>query len=300
MRRILALLAIGAVVWAPVRASPQAESTAVGVLPVYDGSQAPFGETMAPTLTLLLFKQLSQLEPVLLNPGGLYTPGDVQSILDYARAVGIRSLIVSTLKSPESGPDRDPFLIAEAFVVDLGSGKPSRTVTARTRVSKSDLEKKNGDVPLWALGASAVTGQEVQAPRQPTGKAAGELAASLAGQLKSDLGTRPPASTSPRTARDQKCDFEFRVYLTQQKVRASNYTIAINGREESSNIVEGLLRLQPAQSGRVMVNVTVKNPPTRVPVQSTYLANTTLDCGRPSRSLVLEIGPEGEGALVWR
>jgi hypothetical protein len=44
----------------------------------------------------------------------------------------------------------------------------------------------------------------------------------------------------------------------------------------------------------------VKDAPYKLVVQRSYAANTYLDCGRPERTLVLEIGPVGEAFLRWR
>ena len=38
----------------------------------------------------------------------------------------------------------------------------------------------------------------------------------------------------------------------------------------------------------------------RTPVQDLYQANTILDCARPERQLMLDIGPVGDALLHWR
>ncbi len=285
----------------PLCAFAQSGPVTVGILPVYDASSAPYGETMAPTLTMSLYRTIAKVTPriMLLNPGGLYNPGEVDAVLEYARAAGATAVVVGTLKSPERR-GKESHLAAEAFVIDLNSARRSSAITARTKVSESDIQKKPGSgLAPWLAEAVAVsTGNRSS---QPISRAAEELARSLHDGLKNEVLALagPDLDKSADDARKQTCDLTFGVFMTRQNARAANYTVALNGREESSGIVEGVLKTS-APAGVLMVSVLVKDPPTRIPVQARYLADTLHDCSRPVRQLVLEIGAEGEGRLAWR
>jgi len=282
----------------------QSSPAVVGILPVYDASSAPFGETMAPTLTMSLYRTISNVtaRTVLLNPGGLYTPGEVDGVLEYGRASGATAVVVGTLKSPER-EGKESQLVAEAYVIDLASPRRSSVITARTLVKQSDIEKKIGGstaVPPWI--AEALAFSRGARSSQPISRAADDLARSLHDGLKKEVSAIAGPEldkTRPDMPVKQTCDLTFRVFLTRQKTRAANYTVFLNGRDETSSIVEGVMKTT-APSGVLMASVVIKDPPTRIPVQPRYLANTIHDCGRPVRELTLEIGSEGEGRLVWQ
>jgi len=286
----------------PLCLSAQSGSVTIGILPVYDASSAPFGETMAPTLTMSLYRTIAKVTPhvLLLNPGGLYTPGDVETVLEYARAAGAAAIVVGTLKSPER-EGKESHLVAEAYVIDLSAPRRSSVITARTRVSESDIQKKPpSGLPPWL--AEAVAFSTGNRSSQPISRAAEDLARSLHDGLKKEvvaLAGSDLDTSADMSGRKQTCDLTFGVFMTRQKARAANYTVALNGREESSSIVEGILKAA-VPSGVLMVSVLIKDPPTRIPVQPRYMADTLHDCSRPVRDLVLEIGAEGEGRLVWR
>jgi hypothetical protein len=297
-------LAVTFVLAGLLSAFAQSSPAVVGILPVYDASSAPFGETMAPTLTMALYRTISRVTPrtILLNPGGLYTPGELDDVLEYARASGATTVVVGTLKTPER-EGKDSHLVAEAYVVDLSSRRRSRVTTARTRVKQSDIEKKlrsSAGVSPWFTEAMAMS--EGAKSSQPISRAADDLARSLHDQLKIEVSAiAGPELDKNRPDLPPKatCDLTFRVFLTKQKTRAGNYTVFLNGRDETTGIVEGVLKTT-APSGVLMTSVFIKDPPTSLSVQPRYLADTILDCSRPVRELTLEIGSEGDGRLVWK
>ena len=302
MRRYI-FLAMCALAMGSLSVLTQSRPVTVGVFPVYDASSAPFGETMAPTLTASLYRTIGKVSPrtLLLNPGGLYTPGEVDAVLEYARGSGATVVVVGTLKSPER-EGKESHLVAEAYVIDLISGQRSRVITSRTRVKQSDVEKKTvGTVPPWFAEALAVASAGARSSN-PISRAGDDLARSLHDALREEVaaiaGRQLDEGTAALPAK-QTCELTFRVVLTRQRTRAGNYTVFINGRDETSRIVEGVLKAS-APSGVLMVSVMVKDPPTRIPVQSRYLADTIHDCARPVRELTLEIGAEGEGRLAWQ
>ena len=93
------------------------------------------------------------------------------------------------------------------------------------------------------------------------------------------------------------CKIDFRVPYTSRKATSKLYSMIIDGREESAGVLDGVVPVT-VRSGKVMVEVSVRDAPFRLPVQPVYVANTMNDCS--SRALALEIGSAGEALLVWK
>src|SRR5947209_20221997 len=71
--------------------SAQAPATSkrisIGVMPVFDATGETYGDLVTQHMTQMLFEDLqgTQMQPVLLNPGGAYTPLDPDLIKEFAQ-----------------------------------------------------------------------------------------------------------------------------------------------------------------------------------------------------------------------
>jgi hypothetical protein len=243
---------------------------------------------------LLLFRELSSAPGLtLLNPGNLYTAGRAERAFPFAKTAGATAVLVTTLTNGGQ-QGRDTQVNAEAYLVDLAAGTRSPAAVARVSARTSDLEKGGKDI----AGANVIfdASQEVNT-RDPMTRAASDLARQLAGELRK-LALFGGAAPVAKAAAAAPCDFTFGVFLTAQKTRAQNYTVTLNGREETSKIRDGVLRTGDS-AGPLLFAVTVMDG-RNVNLQPDYYANTTLDCGREPRALRLEIGPSGDGVLRWQ
>src|SRR4051812_42420570 len=59
----------------------------IGIMPVFDATGETYGDLVTQHMTQMLFEDLqgSQMQPVLLNPGGAYTPLDADLIKEFAQ-----------------------------------------------------------------------------------------------------------------------------------------------------------------------------------------------------------------------
>lgn len=287
----------------------------VGLLPVYDASGEAYGESFAQYLTSSLFSALSRQRGglVLLNPGGLYSPLDEAATLEHAGAAGVTSVVIAMLKPARRDRPRDsaPDIDVEMRVVNATTGVSSRTVSLREQVKRRDLERGfdtgsgayqqelrgstegRGPDSYWSFARSSR-----RLSKQPLGKIVLKMADYLSGVVIRELQDGPGLAAAAFPD-EGPCAITFGVRYTRQRAASKTYTVIVNGREESASIKDGVLKLS-APSGPLVFEVTVKDPPFRLPVQAVYFANTTLDCGRQARQLTLEIGGAGEGLLVWR
>ena len=65
-------------------------------MPVFDSSGEEYGQQFAHNLTAMEFHKLegSPFDVVLLNPGGLYNPLIPESIVDYAQAANVDTVLI--------------------------------------------------------------------------------------------------------------------------------------------------------------------------------------------------------------
>ena len=311
--RIVALVA--AVVWLGAIGEAQQKSLAgaTGLMPVYDSSGQDFGEAMARHMTATLFHELTLggRDVTLLNPGGLYSPLDEPASIDFAKAAGVDVAILTTLKRVvEDRPkDDEPELVFETVVIDVRTGTRSRTLTTRQEVKRKDIERGFEGGSGYAIRRGLQISEERytrayydsfsnasrELNKQPLGKAVLKMASALRPQVIEAL----PVGVALPLVPPGSCKVDFSVPYASRKASSKLYSMIINGREESACVLDGVVPLT-VRTGKVMVEVSVRDAPFRLPVQQVYVANTLNDCASATRALALEIGSAGEALLVWK
>ncbi len=285
----------------------------VGILPVYDMSGEVHGETFSQYLTLMVFEELEEeagVEPVLLNPGGLYTPDAQEWITEYAQPFALDGILISKLMPSNRPRKGDWHLRVETELLRMASHQRDAVQVYNAEVRKNDL--KRGVEVGYSTDLSRVSPdhwgrvQYLYWPsrkfeKQPLGKIARRIAKAMGQRTAADA-AQLPASGAPRPATSkQSCDVQFRITYTYGNRKASSkaYSVTVNDREESLGVRDGLVEFTE-KSGPVQVRASLTDAPYKLPTQKVYTANTYLDCAQEERRLVLEIGPAGEAGLVWQ
>ncbi|MFQ5927990.1 MAG: hypothetical protein ACE5MH_11215 [Terriglobia bacterium] len=295
----------------------------LGICPVYDASGEGHGEVFAGNLTNMIFKQLrgSPFEPVLLNPGGAYSPLGEEWMLEYARAARVDAVLVTTLLPSHWPRKGKAALRLESYFLNIRTGERSETLPLSTRIKKRHLERgldygttarvasarkrraqrgTSSGLGQLVVGMSSYYAPSREFEKQPLGKAAKKLAKALVANSQLHVPRLVASGTAHAVSSPAaSCEVIFRVLYAGTRAASKNYYLTINDQEETLGIVDGVVKVQAA-SGLVVVHAAVKDAPYKRPVQRSYAANTYLDCGRRERTLVLEIGAAGEAFLRWR
>jgi hypothetical protein len=103
-RKCFAVVALTALLLTSGSAAPAAggNKILVGILPVYDTSGESFGDEFSRNVTFIIFRELqasSNIEPVLLMPGGVYTPTADDWIQEYGRSANVDEVVVLNFES---------------------------------------------------------------------------------------------------------------------------------------------------------------------------------------------------------
>lgn len=303
MRLLIALLLffqVAAWAQAPVATGPA--KIAVGVMPAYDASGEDYGEIFAENLTQMLFEELqsSGYQPILLNPGGAYTPFDSDLVREFAQIARVDAVLVTTFQLPDKPKRGNYTLKVEAHLLDPQSGKVTPTRSYTDSIRREEAIVEGGYVGLgaaWGFG----TGASRKFEKQPLGKRARSFARAIRGQA---VDTIPQFATAGTTSVPVivpgSCKVEFRVVYPRKNAISKSYGLIINGKEESLWLKEGIATVT-LPNGPALILVNVADAPYRLPVQRVYAANTFVECGGSEpQQLHLEIGPAGEAFLQWK
>jgi hypothetical protein len=298
--------------------APPGPKVLLGILPVLDISGEPYGEFFAQNLTYMIFDQLrgsDRVEPMLLNPGGMYSTFSDDWIQDYGQQAGVDAVLISVFPRSNRPKSDDRTLQLETQLMDLKSGQRSTKMTDNTSnkvinfasIKKYELEASiaalsltsSGSLFATLFGVGSWTPAVKKFEKQPLGKAARRLAEGARDHALAQAPSLvPEGSALPHPLSRESCSIQFRVLYTHKKAASKAYDVAINDREESLGLQDGVATVL-LPSGPVVARVVVRDAPYKTPIQRSYYADTYLDCSRPERTLALEIGAAGEALLRW-
>ena len=291
--------------------APPGPRVLLGILPVLDISGEPYGELFAQNLTYMIFDELrnsDRVEPMLLNPGGMYSTFSDDWIQDYGQQAGVDAVLISVFPRSSRPKSDDWTLQLETQLLDLKSGQRSTKVTSYASIKKYELEAginaaalnstSSGSMLSLLFGGGPTTAVK-KFQKQPLGKAARYLAEGARNHALTQAPSLvPEGSALPHPVNPESCAIQFRVLYTRKKAASKAYDVAINDREESLGLEDGVATVT-LPTGPVVARVVVRDAPYKTPAQRVYYADSYLECSRPERTLALEIGAAGEALLRW-
>jgi hypothetical protein len=246
---------------------------------------------------------------MLLNPGGLSSPLMPESDAEYLQSTGATTLLVMTLQQTDKPQKGDYILHLEAKLVDPNGMKDLSASNYSGKISHNDALLDAAKVGIgfggsntmaqgWNLySAMARTNGSRPFEKQPLGKVALNMAESVKSQV---LSRTPAAGDAPSAVGGGACTVMIRVQYVVKKATSKAYDLIVNGENASLWQKDGVSTLENAKAGPMFLQLSVADPPYRMPVQQMYQANTILDCAKPERQLFLDIGPVGDALLHWR
>jgi hypothetical protein len=284
----------------------------LGIMPTFDTSGDAFGQQFAQNLTAMVFEKLdgAPFQVLLLNPGGLYNPL-LPDTEEYLQSAGVTTLLVMTLQPTDKPQKGDYVLHVEAKLTDAPSSKDIASSKYSGKISHNDalLDAAKAGVAFGSntsgttrhgsnlISAMVRTNGSRPFEKQPLGKVALNMAAAIKSQV---LAQMPPGGSGASAVGGGACTVSVRVQYLAKKASSRAYDIIVNGESSSLWTKDGVTTLENFKSGPMFLQVSVADPPYRMPVQDLYQANTVLDCGKPERQLSLDLGPVGDALLHWR
>jgi hypothetical protein len=296
------------------RAQQSGGGRILGIMPAFDTSGDAFGQQFVQNLTAMVYDRLqgAPFQVLLLNPGGLYSPLIPESNQEYVQSAGVSTVLVMTLLPTDKPQKGDYILHAEAKLMDAQTSKEMAPSTYNGKISHNDalLDAAKGGLDFGSGASNTIrqsrniysamvrTNGSRPFEKQPLGKVALAMAASIQAQVLSQMGVSK-ADAVPVTA-SGACTVTIQVRYMAKMATSRAYDIIVNGENESLWTKDGVTKLENLKAGPMFLQISVSDPPYRTPVQDLYQANTLLDCSRPERDLSLDLGPVGDALLHWR
>jgi len=287
-----------------------AAKVVVGVLPTYDQGGSNYGPEFCQHLTTMIFQELqsSSVEPLLLNPGGLYTAMADEYTLDYARKSDVDVALITVLLTTEMPAKGDFTVKVKADLVDLKTGASITSWQSTTPINRHEVAHE----ALESLGNSNGRAGQIRdqmalyrSSSKPFEKQALGAAARKIAQDMNSQATRGAASvTTTREARPVAsaggpCHINFKVGYVTKHASSKSYDLIVNGKDETLDIKDGEVPMS-VPSGPLLIQLAVHDAPYKVPKQDLYQLNAQLDCSQNHHDLRYEIGQVGEGFVKWQ
>jgi hypothetical protein len=309
MKRLSSLVASVwvAAVFAMVAAVAPAQNTTIGIAPTYDGGGDAFSVTVAQHLTLFIYQDLLEtknLFPILLSPGGVYTPLDTSWLTDYVHERSdIDFLLVPTLKpivSPEHGKWT---LLIDLVLLDARTGdqRAAWNVSTEIKGCKTTLDA-GGATRTPTCFFSLDNGNHPNSrlfEKQPLGKATASLADSIRDSIPSHIAgfnSPNPAVSAAGIADYAPCPTHVRITYGYKHAASHSYTLFVNGEDQSTSLQEGVssFKLPP---GPMVLQFAIQDAPYKMVKEPLYQLSTVHSCG--SSTLVVDLGPSGDAHPHW-
>ena len=230
--------------------------------------------------------------PLLLNPGGMYTPLDEDWIRDYSSKAGADVALSSTLLQVTIPAKGEVALQVRSRVLDLKTGTEIASWSSTTSINRHDAFLEFGS--LGYLPASRPF------EKQPLGKAARRFAREIREHLVQLAGNTTAQDREPALSSDGgPCEIQFKVEYAPKHSVSKAYEVFVNRRDETLNVVDGVLLLHKV-SEPLLIQLAIHDAIYKLPKQGLYQMNSPLRCVERPTALVFEIGTAGEGLLHWR
>ena len=289
----------------------------IGIAPVFDGSGAAFGETFAQHLTLFTYQEMltsTEVRPVLLSPGGVYSPLDVSWLVDYVHDRPDINLLLATLK-PVSNPEKNRWSIpVDLLLLNPSTGESLATWTTNIEIASKKTLVEYG---TFEAGPSSIDqyGRTVRsfaiAPsrnfeKQPLGKACAHLADTIKDSLSEKLAGIPPERLGVSTpaplsngmgAGGGTCPMYVRITYDYKHSASQSYVLLANGLDQSTNLKDGVASFS-APEGDLLLQFSMNDAPYKMETEKFYQLSTWHSCR--ATNLVLDLGPGGDVHPHWQ
>jgi hypothetical protein len=308
---------------AALTASGLAQRTSIGIAPAFDAGGDDFGPAVVEHLTLFTYQDLlpnKQFAPVLLNPGGVYTPLDTTWLTEYVQdRPGLELLLLETLKPIVNGDKGSWTIMIQVDLLDAktGDSKGSWTVSETEKSASSWLTRSTAmissavsqtvsqkasqygvDQKTSENGFGLLTSADFD--KQPLGKTTQHLADLIRDSLPAHLGgfthtgaVKVDAVPVPASA---PCPVHTRITYGYKHSASHSYTLLANGLDETTTIQDGISTFNVPE-GPLLLQFSLHDAPYRLSAEPVYQLTTSHSC--KTGTLVIDMGQGGDAHDHW-
>lgn len=284
-----------------------AQKIALGIAPAFDAGGDEFGDALVQHLTLFIYQDLlnsSQFMPVLLNPGGDYTPLDTSWLTEYVQDRPELDLLLVPVLKPTTVDKNTSTVTVELSLLDAHTGVTKSTWTvSETTKDKNAWVAKGQSLAMSAAGErSQRYGVSMPSPtsdfeKQPIGKTTERLAQQTRDTLAAHLGgfTKTAGAKEPPQG-SGACPMHTKITYSYRHAASHSYTLLANGLDETLSIVDGVSTFK-ADEGPLLLQFVLQDAPYRLMKEPIYQLSAMHSCNY--QTLVIDIGQQGDAHDHW-
>ena len=240
-------------------ASASTERAAVvGICPFYDDTGTVAGEKAATMLPVMFLEKAKSagFVPVIVNPGPENSPADIRWPVEVARNSGADVVLVGEVSALATRSGRKPSnaalrghvllsshavnLVLSAHLVDASSGRELTSLRAEEAVKGSWLSEA---AARFTIIGSAFHRESFWFADLHFGQAITRATEALISGIAKPLSQVTPQGDYPAVGAGGACRVMVRVIYKAKERSSKMYLLAVNGKEESLGIKDGVLEL---------------------------------------------------------
>ena len=286
--------------------SVHAQKIVVGIAPAFDAGGDEFGEALVQHLTLFAYQDLlssGQFAPVLLNPGGIYTPLDTSWLTSYVQDRPEIDLLLVPVLKPTVVDKNTATVVVELSLLDpkTGEAKSTWTVSETTKEKNAWVQKGQAMAMSMAGDRSSRYGVSMPSPtsdfeKQPIGKTTEHLATQVKDTLAAHIGGAKPSGAKPDPQGSGACPVHVKITYAYKHAVSRSYTMLANGLDQTSNIADGVDTFK-ADEGPMLLQFTINDAPYRMSKEPLYQLSAAHSCNY--QTLVIDLGQQGDAHQHW-
>jgi hypothetical protein len=275
-----------------------AQQPTIGIAPTFDAGSDAAGPAISQHLGLFLYRDLSKgssFIPVLLNPGGVYSPFDTSWLVDYVHdRPEIDLLLVTTLKANA----KDGGLVVDVGLLDARTGTKLSSWTATSVTDGKKGWKALGASLQTQIGINSNSTFEKGPLANSTWRVADSIRDALPARTAGLPNTAVPTQAMPSStaATPVQCITHTRIKYGYKHSVSRSHLLIVNDLDQTSTLRDGLSSFMLSE-GPTVIQFSLNDAPYTMSKQPFYQLSAIHSCS--TSTLVIDLGAQGDEHHHW-
>jgi hypothetical protein len=297
LRRLSFLLFVAATFWVAALQAP-AQQLTIGIAPTFDAGSDESGPAISQHLVLFLYRDLARgnsFIPVLLNPGGVYSPFDTSWLVNYVHDRPELDLLLVTTLKPNA---KDGGLVVDVSLLDARTGAKLSSWTATSVTDGKKGWMKGLPANLKSQGG---LNSESSFEKGPFANASWRVADSIRDVLPAKTAEFPrttaPMQAPPNvTSPPSQCVTHTRITYGYKHSVSRSHLLLVNDLEQTSTLKDGFSSFTLPE-GPTIIQFSLNDAPYTMSKQAFYQLSTIHSCS--ASTLIIDLGAQGDEHHHW-
>jgi hypothetical protein len=274
-----------------------AQQLTIGIAPTFDAGSDEAGPAISQHLGLFLYRDLSKgnsFVPVLLNPGGVYSPFDTSWLVDYVHDRPELDLLLATTLKVNA---KDGGLVVDVSLLDARTGAKLSSWTATSMTDGKKGWKALGASLQAQIGLTSNSTFEKGPLASSTWRVADSirdaLPAKTAGLSNNTVSMQAVHSSTPPPV---QCVAHTRITYGYKHSVSRSHLLIVNDLDQASTLKDGFSSFMLSE-GPTVIQFSPNDAPYTMSKQPFYQLSTIHSCS--TSTLVIDLGAQGDEHHHW-